>query len=87
MVKSITKEAGIPDWGGRLYTRVNEALASVPGNPTPLPAANLPLPTAALLGSRGFVSDATATTFDSIVAGGGTHPVPVFCDGSVWRIG
>ena len=36
---------------------------------------------------RAFVSDATVTTFNSVVAGGGTNKVPVFYDGAAWRIG
>jgi hypothetical protein len=44
------------------------------------------LPTATV-GRRAFVSDATATTFASIVAGGGANPVPVYADGTNWRIG
>lgn len=38
-------------------------------------------------GARAFVTDATASTFASIVAGGGANSVPVFSDGSVWRVG
>lgn len=38
-------------------------------------------------GYRANVSDANATTFNSIVAAGGTNYVPVFCDGTNWRIG
>jgi hypothetical protein len=38
-------------------------------------------------GMRAFVSDANATTFASIVAGGGTNRVPVYHDGTNWRIG
>jgi len=53
----------------------------------PIKAGKLPTPTTALQGTRGFVTDATATTFYSIVAGGGSNFVPVFCDGSHWRIG
>jgi hypothetical protein len=45
------------------------------------------LPSAATAYMRCFVSDANATTFNSIVAGGGANKVPVFSDGSVWRIG
>ena len=37
--------------------------------------------------SRAFVSDATATTFNSVVAGTGANRVPVFSDGTNWRIG
>jgi len=40
-------------------------------------------------GMRAFVSDATATTFASVVTGGGTNHVPVYYDGgaSAWKIG
>ncbi len=36
---------------------------------------------------RSFVTDANATTFNSVVAGGGSNAVPVFSDGTAWRIG
>lgn len=49
--------------------------------------AGLPACTGALIGSSGFVNDSTATTFDAIVAGGSSAFVPVFCDGTNWRIG
>jgi hypothetical protein len=46
------------------------------------------LPTAASNADRRmFVSDANATTFASVVAGGGANRVPVYCDGTNWRIG
>lgn len=43
--------------------------------------------TAAQKGARSFVTDATATTFASIVAGGGANNVPVYYDGTNWLIG
>lgn len=46
------------------------------------------LPTASgKAGARHFVTDANATTFASIVAGGGSNGVPVYSDGTNWRIG
>ena len=53
----------------------------------PVTVANLPA--AALIGNGGqaFVSDANATTFNNVVAGGGANTVPVFSDGTNWRIG
>ena len=39
------------------------------------------------VGARSFVSDANATTFASIVAGSGANNVPVYSDGTNWRIG
>lgn len=44
------------------------------------------LPTGAK-GARAFVSDANASTFNSVVVGGGANNVPVFHDGTNWRIG
>lgn len=38
-------------------------------------------------GARSFVTDATATTFLSIVAGAGANNVPVVCNGTNWLIG
>lgn len=38
-------------------------------------------------GARAFVTDATATTFASAVAGGGANDVPVYSNGTTWRIG
>lgn len=48
--------------------------------------ATLPLATAGA-GIRAFVSDATVNTFASAVIGGGAESVPVYSDGTVWRIG
>ena len=47
------------------------------------------LPSAATsgTGARAFVSDANATTFASTVAGGGANAVPVYSDGTNWKIG
>lgn len=47
------------------------------------------LPTAAakFKGLRAVVTDATATTFMSTVAGTGSNVVPVICDGANWKIG
>lgn len=49
--------------------------------------AGLPGAASVGLGARAFVSDAQATTFNAVVAGGGVGKVPVFSDGSVWRVG
>lgn len=38
-------------------------------------------------GARSFVTDATATTFASTVAGLGANNVPVYSDGTNWKIG
>ncbi len=53
----------------------------------PFTVAMLPTCTSPANGTRASVTDATATTFFSVVAGGGGNTVPVFCDGSNWRVG
>lgn len=47
----------------------------------------LPSASTAGAGARAYVSDATATTFGSTVAGGGSNKVPVCSDGTNWIIG
>lgn len=49
--------------------------------------ADLPTPNRALLGARSFILDANTRVFDAIVSGGGSNLVPVWCDGSSWRVG
>jgi hypothetical protein len=49
--------------------------------------AALPAAATAGAGARAFVTDANATTFASIVAGSGANGVPVYSDGTNWRIG
>ena len=39
------------------------------------------------VGTRSFVTDANTTTFNAIVGGGGSNNVPVFSDGTDWRVG
>jgi hypothetical protein len=58
--------------------------AKITGLASPVLVSALPTPTAGL---RAIVTDANATTFASIVAGGGANTVPVFADGTNWRIG
>jgi hypothetical protein len=47
----------------------------------------LPVCNSGAEGQRRSVTDATATTFFSVVAGSGSNHVPVICDGTNWRIG
>lgn len=49
--------------------------------------ASLPSAVAVGEGARANVNDATSTTFFSVVAGGGSNHVPVYSDGTTWRIG
>jgi hypothetical protein len=52
-------------------------------------AAGTAIPNAATMGqgARAFVSDATVSTFATAYTGGGANKVPVYSDGTVWRIG
>jgi hypothetical protein len=50
-------------------------------------ANTLPVASAAGPGARAFVSDSNTTTFYSNVGTGGANLVPVFSDGTVWRVG
>jgi hypothetical protein len=50
-------------------------------------AGTLPSPSAMGSGARAVCSDANSTTFGTIVAGGGSNTIPVYSDGSDWRIG
>jgi hypothetical protein len=49
--------------------------------------ANLPAADVSGVGAKTFVTDANATTFASVVAGGGANALPVYSDGTNWRIG
>lgn len=61
----------------------NVSFVRVPG----VAVASLPSASTAGVGARSFVTDATATTYASTVAGGGANKVPVFSDGTNWIIG
>jgi hypothetical protein len=54
---------------------------------TPYTVATLPSAATMGAGARAFVSDANATTFASVVAGGGANNVPIFSNGTNWLIG
>jgi hypothetical protein len=63
-------------------------MALYPAKQTPVTVSSLPL--ASIAGQRAFVSDSTAaaaTNFGAVVAGSGSFTVPVWSDGSNWRIG
>ena len=49
--------------------------------------ASLPSAATAGAGARAFVTDATSTTFNAALSGGGANAVPVFSDGSSWKVG
>ena len=47
----------------------------------------LPNASGAGVGARAFVSDAVSPTFTTAYTGGGTNKVPVYSDGTAWRVG
>jgi hypothetical protein len=49
--------------------------------------ANLPSAAESGSGARAFVSDATSPTFGATVVGGGAVKVPVYSDGTNWKVG
>jgi hypothetical protein len=49
--------------------------------------ATLPSAVTSGAGTRAFVSDALLPTFGSTVAGGGAVNVPVYSDGTNWKVG
>lgn len=52
--------------------------------------ASLPAASTALIGARNTVNDSNAALtagIGAVVAAGGANIVPVFCDGTDWRIG
>jgi hypothetical protein len=48
---------------------------------------NLPNAQTSGIGARAFVSDSSIVSFNSLVSNGGTAAVPVFSDGTAWRVG
>jgi hypothetical protein len=54
---------------------------------TPVTVANLPSAATTGIGSRSFVTDSSVSTFGSTVAGGGSTKVPVYSDGTNWKVG
>jgi|SRR6185503_4169179 len=58
---------------------------------SPVAVGDLPAASAGLEGARAFVNDSNAVSFTAgigaVVAAGGSTKVPVFCDGTNWRIG
>lgn len=47
----------------------------------------LPTPSASIEGARAYITDSDVTTFGANVAGGGANKMPVWCDGTNWKVG
>ena len=67
--------------------RVNVLIREFNAQSTATTVGNLPSAAAMGAGARAFVSDANSTTFGAVVAAGGSNAVPVYSDGTDWRIG
>jgi hypothetical protein len=48
---------------------------------------NLPVTPYRVAGSRAIITNANTTTFNSLVSGGGSNVIPIFYDGTNWRVG
>lgn len=74
----------------RLYfNQVNNILGqlSTTTPPNVYTVATLPSAVTAGKGARSFVSDALTPTFGSAVVTGGAVAVPVYSDGTLWKVG
>jgi len=71
----------------RLYfNQRDKIIGQLTANP-PVTVANLPSAVTSGVGSRLFVTDSSVSTFGSTVAGGGSTKVPVYSDGTNWKVG
>jgi len=71
----------------RLYfNQLSNILGQLNSN-APLTVATLPSASVAGTGSRAFVTDSSVSTFGTTVAGGGSTKVPVYSDGTNWKVG
>jgi hypothetical protein len=70
-----------------MVERVNRLIQHYNLATTAVPVANLISAADAGVGARALVTDATAVTGGSVVAGGGALFAPVISDGTSWRVG
>jgi hypothetical protein len=71
----------------RLYFSQIDALVSQLNLSGVYTVATLPTAAAAGVGARAFVTDSSVTTFGTTVASGGSAKVPVYSDGTNWKVG
>jgi hypothetical protein len=69
----------------RLYFNQIDNAVNQPS--TPVTVAQLLSAAVSGVGARGFVIDASVSTFGSTVTGGGSTKVPVYSDGTNWKVG
>jgi hypothetical protein len=69
------------------FNQVNNLLVQLSTKAVTYTVATLPSAVTSGSGARAFVSDASAPTFGSTVAGGGAVATPVYSDGTNWKVG
>ena len=71
----------------QLTSALNSLITPVTLSTAVYTVAELPSAVTATAGARTFVSDSSVTTFNATVAGGGANTVPVFSNGTDWKVG
>jgi len=73
------------------FNQLNSALTILTNayitNTTIYTVATLPTASTTNAGTRTFVSDSNTTTFGATVTGGGSNTVPVYSNGTSWKVG
>jgi hypothetical protein len=71
----------------RLYFNQRDKIIGQLKANLPVLVADLPNAADVGIGSRSFVTNSSVSTFGSTVAGGGSIKVPVYSDGTNWKVG
>ena len=71
----------------QLNNALNVIVNSYTVGTTVYTVATLPNAVTSGAGTRAFVSDSSVTTFNTTVASGGANTVPVFSNGTNWKVG
>lgn len=71
----------------RLYFNQRDKVIGQLKANVPLTVATLPSAATAGVGSRAFVTDSSVSTFGTTVTAGGSTKVPVYSDGTNWKVG
>jgi hypothetical protein len=93
MPKLVSKDVyGALDWIERVTALLEqetpfEEYTPPTSEPIAVLYSELPAASSVEIGTRAFVSDSNAAVFNSIVGGGGINKLPVFSDGTNWRVG
>jgi hypothetical protein len=71
----------------RLYFNQRDKIIGQLKTNLPMLVADLPSASTVGVGSRAFVTNSSVSTFGTTVAGGGSIKVPVYSDGTNWKVG